>query len=773
MSALLAKARRDLTRDKTRSVLAVLAIALGIWGMTSVVTTYVVSRQDLRDNYLNTRPAAATLWVTGEGSPLPTALAQPGVTDAQLRTEINGRIQTGPNVWSPLKVFVVDDFEDLRIHRFTLEQGRWPQEGQLLIEREGRSIAPLSLGQSVTVRFLARERVSLQVTGWAHDPGLAPSRMDHLFYGYMDRKAAAQKGLLPSQQQLVITTQATDRERIAQVAQGLALALKEQGFSVNEIDVPIPGRHPHQDQLGSLLLLQLGVGGAAVVLSVILIGTLFAFMIARQAKEIAILKTVGASTAQLIGLYSFQIQLLAVVGTAIGIPLGLLSSRAFTALIAQQLNFNRIAELAPIGLVASLALAGLLLPMIAAAVPLFSGVSRRIVQGLRDVKSPAPAGALQRIRWVPALALMALRNGMRRPARMAVTAGTLAVGLAALLAAINLGASLDSTVQSAGRAREQDLEVVFAAEIPREQLSAALQGVEGVQTWEAWAGGAVSIRHGDGEEQGARYRALVPPSGKRPALTLISGEWPQAGDPAVVINHLLMKAEPALRPGAFLTVELEGKARRVRIAGVVRDLGSPALAYFLTDEPTQSAVSLRIKAKEQATPETLLQSVEGVLENRGIAVAYALTRDLTLTIVEDHLLIIVGALSLIAALVLAVGALGLVSTMGIQMLERRREYGVLRAIGASPRRVVELLAIEGALVGSISWFLGSVLSWPLSHLLSSFFGKLFLASSLDPAVSCTALFASAAGVVIFSAASASFPAWNGAQASTRSLLSYE
>lgn len=109
MTALFAKARRDLTRDKTRSVLTVLAIALGIWGMTSVVTTYVVSRQDLRDNYLNTRPASATLWITGEGNPLPTALSHPGVTDAQLRTQITGRLEVGPNTWSPLKVFVVDE----------------------------------------------------------------------------------------------------------------------------------------------------------------------------------------------------------------------------------------------------------------------------------------------------------------------------------------------------------------------------------------------------------------------------------------------------------------------------------------------------------------------------------------------------------------------------------------------------------------------------------------------------------------------------------------
>ena len=46
-----------------------------------------------------------------------------------------------------------------------------------------------------------------------------------------------------------------------------------------------------------------------------------------------------------------------------------------------------------------------------------------------------------------------------------------------------------------------------------------------------------------------------------------------------------------------------------------------------------------------------------------------------------------------------VGGLGLMTTMSLNVLERRREMGVLRAIGASPRAVWLIVVAEGVVIG--------------------------------------------------------------------------
>ena len=65
--------------------------------------------------------------------------------------------------------------------------------------------------------------------------------------------------------------------------------------------------------------------------------------------------------------------------------------------------------------------------------------------------------------------------------------------------------------------------------------------------------------------------------------------------------------------------------------------------------------------------------------------------------------IIVAFLILMALLLAAVGGLGLTTTMSINILERVREIGVLRAIGASNVSVRQIVLVEGIVIGALSW----------------------------------------------------------------------
>jgi putative ABC transport system permease protein len=88
--------------------------------------------------------------------------------------------------------------------------------------------------------------------------------------------------------------------------------------------------------------------------------------------------------------------------------------------------------------------------------------------------------------------------------------------------------------------------------------------------------------------------------------------------------------------------------------------------------------------------------------------------------------IIVGYLILNAVLLGAVGSLGLSTTMGINMLERIREIGVLRAIGASNGAIRRIVVLEGIVIACLSWGVGFLLSFPIAQWMSEQIGVALL-----------------------------------------------
>jgi putative ABC transport system permease protein len=141
--------------------------------------------------------------------------------------------------------------------------------------------------------------------------------------------------------------------------------------------------------------------------------------------------------------------------------------------------------------------------------------------------------------------------------------------------------------------------------------------------------------------------------------------------------------------------------------------------------------------------------------------------------VEFRFNIIVVMLLVMAVLLAVVGGLGLMGTMSINVLERTREIGVMRAIGASNGAILRIVLVEGVIIGAVSWLIGFALALPFSMLLSSVVGQAFVRSELNFTFS----FNSALlwlGVVTALAALASFlPAWNASRVTVRDVLAYE
>jgi putative ABC transport system permease protein len=77
--------------------------------------------------------------------------------------------------------------------------------------------------------------------------------------------------------------------------------------------------------------------------------------------------------------------------------------------------------------------------------------------------------------------------------------------------------------------------------------------------------------------------------------------------------------------------------------------------------------------------------------------------------------LIFGAMTCVAAVALLVAALGITNTMLISILERTREVGIMKAVGARDRHIQLIFLVEGALIGLIGGILGLILGWVASH----------------------------------------------------------
>jgi putative ABC transport system permease protein len=126
-----------------------------------------------------------------------------------------------------------------------------------------------------------------------------------------------------------------------------------------------------------------------------------------------------------------------------------------------------------------------------------------------------------------------------------------------------------------------------------------------------------------------------------------------------------------------------------------------------------------------------------------------------------------------AVLAAAVGSVGLMSTMSINVVERRREIGVMRAIGATSASILGIFIAEGVFVGFLSWVLALPFSYPGAIIFSNAVGDALLQSPLDFNYPVSGVVGWLVIVVILSALASLWPSLQATQVSVRESLAYE
>jgi putative ABC transport system permease protein len=580
------------------------------------------------------------------------------------------------------------------------------------------------------------------------------------------------------------------------------------GHPVTRVDVPTPGKHPHADIMGLLLLALASFGLFVMILSGIIVINLLTALMAAQIRQIGMMKAIGATRGQVARIYFGQALLLGCAAIVIALPAGILGSRALCRAMAVFLNFD-ITSFAIPAWVYLLAIAvGILVPLLAAAGPVWKGSGISVRRALADYGVAGDAFGAGRIDRMLAgtggLArplLLSIRNNFRRRTRLLLTIATLAAGGLFFMTALNLRASMIETLDRLFATKKYDLAVNIAGMAQAGDVDRVVRTIPGIRKAEGWiaseaslgeGGAAAAATHGPaagGMHGGggaiAADRFIVFALPARTALfepDVVQGRWLRDGETdTMVINSALAAKSPRLKVGSRASLLMGPGAVSLRIAGIVREPFSPPVAYmpraYFDAIEGHRGITNNVRIVLDRTGSASIDRVKTQLDDRlgraGIRATSITSKADTRFGFDQHMVMIYVALILMSTLIGGVGGLGLMTTMSLNVLERRREMGVLRAIGASPRIISWMLVLEGAVAGLLSWILATAAAWPLSKVLGDLLVTKMFKSGLDFRFEPGGAAIWLAVSLLLGAVASALPAWHAARRPIREALGYE
>jgi len=789
MNMTLKKACSDLRSAPGRTLLVILALAIGLWGVDGILVSYTILTRDLNENFIRTRPAHAILTSKDFGRLDLNALrSRPGIESAEFRDLSMQRIEVYPNDWITLWLFGVENFNRPDMALLYGEKGeKVPVPGSMLIERDGRLISNLDVGSRARVR--AGQRVlEVPITGISFDPAQAPATQDHFIYAYVDKQTYADITGEPANQRLLLRlTKVQTKEEVQVAVDGLLEHFQSLDIRIASANIPKFNEHPHQWQLNTLLFLQGSIGLLAFLMGAVLVSQLMASILAKQVRQIGILKAIGASRRKVLKIYLTMVVVLGISAGVIAIPLAVASGYAFSYFVAGKLNFEIFTQHLPVHLYLALIATSLLLPIMLSLPAVMKGINVSVHDALSDYGiSPNAMGATAEkvsASWMSLGLLLAVRNSLRQKKRLAITVATMALGVAIFSTGFNVRASLAMLLEDLNNSMKHDVQVVLKDQIPRDRAVSVFSAIKNVDRIETWNGGRGELQSRIVATSSGVGIVALPHDTElfRPKIT--TGRWLLGSQaPEVVMNRQAMELYGNPSVGSSLPLDIGGNRLVVKLVGVIEELEKSKIyidqdQYDAFANPNHYINSLMFVSKEKGYDKVmaLKGDIEAAIAPSDLNILYVMSQAERVKIIYDHLNIILTTIVLLSLLVLVVSALGMASATSISILERTREIGVLRAIGATPAMIFQQFVTEGTIVSAASVLLGLLLAWPLSMVASVFFGKLMLGegAALRYAFSGEGFAITLVTTLIFGWLASRVPARRAIQVSTRDALAYE
>ncbi|MCL2870179.1 MAG: ABC transporter permease [Coriobacteriia bacterium] len=824
ISPRLIKVLRDLTANKSRTLLVILSIAVGIYAIAATLGARQVLMREFEEGFEESKKFSISYTLNEESTRVEGVLRQIDSRDDVLgvsgRRVVAATFIQVPAYMSEAEALstLSDSDEDRTIlslqaapdseftsgadvnHFFSLEHRVWPPGPQdIIIEASALQVYDLRIGDRLFVE-VGSDKAIFRIAGFAHDINAIPTMFFSQVEAFVSMSALAQLNLPEEPNRVMVRVDPElSRVEVASIAENIqSQHLDSADIIVDRMEVPEPNFHFFGSLFEAVSVLLLFMAFMALALSGFLVVTTTNAILIQQTRQLGIMKAIGGMRRQISTLYFGLVAGYGILALFIGIPTGILFGHAFINYAAGVLNFHVTSMAYPAWVIALLVAVGILLPVLAAWLPIQKGVRRPIVEVLSSYANTVGFGKgwvdrlLGKVSFLPRPTALALRSTFSRKGRLVLTLTTLLLASGVVMSVFSAHASLGHTVDMIGGWWKYDTQVRFAAPVNNEDLKRVAYDNDEVIYAETWLDTRATIVRPDGTKNDSFWALGVPPETRILDFDFEYGRAPEPGEQGIIIDTELFVTEDYLEPPATVELIIGGQEVERPVVGVVTGSLQGAHLYMDRDDLADlmgiSGASTRVLVQAQggqysqpnfrAVQERLglqtrlAESLDRNFTNQNHRVISTQTAAEQLQTQREQLDILSTFLIIMASALAVVGVIGLSGSMTLSVIESTREIGIMRSVGASHLSIFGIYITQGLVVGTISWFFGVFLSWPLSYVL-------MMALSMTLEMRLAYLF-SFEGVVIWlvfvwviSILASLLPAWRASQVSIRDAISHE
>jgi putative ABC transport system permease protein len=741
MSVVWKKTGRDLTRNKSRTILAVLSTAVGVFALGFVINMSAMMNGSIREQSLESRAANILL----SAAPIldeqvESIRGRPDVAGAEAVINAYFRWRRiGETEWRDASLVGRKDFGNQSVSIVEKTAGEWPDPKTLVMEQQTMTYFGLRSGDRIEIQYGNRSR-RVEIVGVVRSTQTVPPQ----YQGSQGAFFAVPETVewltgWAQYNQLGIQLKEWDAAQAEETAAELEAQLKEAGLATGGFALEKPGCHFSQQIVDGIFIILTGMGIISLGLSAFLIVNTLNALLSQQIWQIGIFKVVGATFGRVVRIYLGVALLYGILAILIAVPASAIGAHYMTGWMLGTINVEQnAAGLVPVSVIVQVAV-GLVVPVLAALLPVIGGarvscrqaISNYGIGGgfgnsLLDRALLAAQRALPVFRAVPRPALLSLRNTFRRKTRVLLTLATLTLGGVMFITVMGVGLSLNRMLEVVINDFGFDILMAFDRPERIEKLDQIARSVPGVKEAEAWDIRQAKLQLPGGEEIPTQIWA-VPPDSRLFQFNLAEGRsfLPEDGR-AILINRKVAQ-DRRLAVGDTVTLDIDGRESEWTVVGIIINLNNGqqdsfvplrSLAGETGSAGRTGAVVVSLDQNDLGTEKAAIDLLRDRFLAEGLNPVTVMGVSRVRETNQYQFNLLVNILLVMAVLAAVVGSLGLAGTMSINVVERGREIGLMRAIGAASPAVAGIFVGEGLLLGILSWLLAVPFSIPGGILLT-------------------------------------------------------
>jgi putative ABC transport system permease protein len=803
------KVIHDLLDNKGRTLLVVMSIAVGVFSIGVIAGAYQIISNDMSASYALNQPANIEMRMTNfDNAILSSIQNHREVADAEARRVFNMRVRVpGTEKWTTLDMVAFESFEENTINLLALIEGKTaPAKREVLLEKGALRDLDVSLGGLLEFQLPDGSTKTLPVVGFVQDTAAGAGDFLASPFGYITLDTLQYLGQPKLYNRIFATVAGNgdDPHYIREVGAELKDKIEKSGGVVIRSRYAETHRHPLANTVNAVLGILLALGILIVFLSSSLISNTLSALLNQHLRHIGVIKLVGGQRRQVFLMYITLIMAFGILALLIAVPFGGIGAYQLSLFIASQLDFNLLGyRILPLPFFIQVAV-GLFVPLVSGLAPVVNGsritVLRALSGDLAEDQIQFKDGEM-RLSWfdwaqvkvtrllaargihVPRPFIISLRNTFRRKSRLALTLFTLTMGGAIFIAVFNVRVTLHDYIGQIGKYFRADVTLDFDEAYRLREVERAVMGVDGITQVEGWqfAGGELMD---DGKNVVENITLLAPPAeSKLVQPILVDGRWIRPDDERkMAVSEGLKKSFPDLKAGDYINMRINGRDEVWQVIGIFKFvdqegiLGYAPFEYVsVMNNQANRSFSYRVVTEQHDRPyqDAKAEELDKFLRDKGFKVRVAQAGSASLDVAVESLDILVTFLLIMAILTAIVGSMGLTGTMGMNVLERTREIGITRAIGADDRAVMRTVIAEGVVIGMISFGLAIILSIPFTYGLSYIVSLAVFQTPIAVVFTYMGYAIWLGLVLVLSAVASVLPARNAARLTIREVLAYE